>query len=30
MLTQILTGKLTVKQAATFASQNITSVLNAG
>ncbi len=28
MLTQILTGKLTVKQAATFASQNITSVLN--
>jgi N,N'-diacetylchitobiose transport system substrate-binding protein len=30
MLTQILTGKLTVKQAATFASQNITSTLNAG
>jgi N,N'-diacetylchitobiose transport system substrate-binding protein len=30
MLTQILTGKLSVKQAATFASQNITSVLNAG
>jgi N,N'-diacetylchitobiose transport system substrate-binding protein len=28
MLTQILTGKLTVKQAATFASQNITSTLN--
>jgi N,N'-diacetylchitobiose transport system substrate-binding protein len=28
MLTQILTGKLTVKQAATFASQNLTSVLN--
>ena len=28
MLTQILTGKLTVKQAATFASNNITSVLN--
>jgi N,N'-diacetylchitobiose transport system substrate-binding protein len=28
MLTQILTGKLSVKQAATFASQNITSVLN--
>jgi N,N'-diacetylchitobiose transport system substrate-binding protein len=30
MLTQILVGKLTVKQAATFASQNITSTLNAG
>jgi N,N'-diacetylchitobiose transport system substrate-binding protein len=29
MLTQILTGKLTVKQAATFASNNITSTLNA-
>ena len=28
MLTQILTGKLTVKQAATFASNNITSTLN--
>jgi len=28
MLTQILTGKLSVKQAATFASQNITSTLN--
>ena len=28
MLTQILIGKLTVQQAATFASQNITSVLN--
>ena len=28
MLTQILTGKLTVKQAATFASDNITSTLN--
>jgi maltose-binding protein MalE len=28
MLTQILTGQQTVKQAATFASQNITSVLN--
>jgi N,N'-diacetylchitobiose transport system substrate-binding protein len=30
MLTQILVGKLSVKQAATFASQNITSTLNAG
>ena len=28
MLTQILTGKLTVKQAAASASDNITSVLN--
>src|SRR5262245_15966476 len=28
MLTQILTGKLSVKEAATFASQNITSTLN--
>jgi N,N'-diacetylchitobiose transport system substrate-binding protein len=28
MLTQILTGQQTVKQAATFASQNITSTLN--
>jgi N,N'-diacetylchitobiose transport system substrate-binding protein len=28
MLTQILTGKLSVKQAATFASQNITATLN--
>ena len=28
MLTQILTGQLSVKQAATFASQNITSTLN--
>jgi N,N'-diacetylchitobiose transport system substrate-binding protein len=28
MLTQILTGKLTVKQAATYASDNITSTLN--
>jgi N,N'-diacetylchitobiose transport system substrate-binding protein len=28
MLTQILTGQQTVKQAATFASQNITTVLN--
>ena len=30
MLTQILTGKLTVKQAAASASDNINSVLNAG
>jgi N,N'-diacetylchitobiose transport system substrate-binding protein len=29
MLSQILTGKLTVKQAAESASDNITSVLNA-
>ncbi len=28
MLAQILTGKLTVQQAATSASDNITSVLN--
>ena len=30
MLTQILIGKFTVKQAATYASNNITSALNAG
>ena len=29
MLTQILTGKLTVKQAAQAASDTITSILNA-